>query len=95
MISVGVEDRGGIKGVAGERCVASRWLFDRRERREEKEPRAAGGFASEIVVWAGIFEGLLCGKREDSSVRDSSSTASSSIVDVDVSAGASERVNPL
>ena len=75
--------------------MASRWLFDRRERREEKEPRATGGFASEIVVWAGVFEGRCCGKREDSSVGDSSSTASLSFVDVDVSAGASERVNPL
>ncbi len=78
--------------MAGERCVASKWLFDRRERREEKEPRAEVGSASERVGRVGVLEGLLCGKREDCSVGASSSTASSSIAGVDLSTGACESV---
>ena len=82
---------GGINGVAGERCVASTLLLERRERREEKDPRdeplAEGKSASDIV-------GLLCGSRDDCSVGSTSSTASSSTAGATISAGASESVKP-
>lgn len=88
-ISVGFE--GGMKGVAGERCVASTWLLERRDRRDEIEPRAeplADGVSASAIV------GLLCGSRDDCSVGPSSSTASSSAADVSLLAGASDKVKP-
>ena len=81
--------------MAGERCVASSWPFDRPEWREENEPRVERCSASEIAGRSGVFEGLLCGKREDCSVGGSSSTASSSMAGVDLPAGASRSVKPL
>ena len=82
---------GGMNGVAGERCVASTWLLERREQSDEKdpreEPRAEGKSASEIV-------GLLCGSKADCSVGSSSSIASSSLAGTDLSTGGSESVKP-
>jgi len=85
-VDVGFE--GGMKGVAGERCVADTWVLERRERKEEKEPLADGRSTSEIV-------GRLCGSRDVCSVASSSSTASSSTAPgTFLAADASEKVKP-
>ncbi len=68
---------GDIKGVAGDRWLAS-ILLVKRECTEETEPRLEGLSASDIVGRTGVWDGRLCGSRDDSSVL-SSSTASSSI----------------
>ena len=81
--------------MAGERWVASTWLLVKGERREEKEPRSEAPSACEIAGRAGVFEGLLCGKREDCSVGGSSSSATSSMACVDLSGCESESVKPL
>lgn len=50
-VFVGFE--GGMNGVAGERCVASTWWLERRERKDEKEPRAeplADGWSASDMV---------------------------------------------
>ena len=80
--------------MAGERWVASKGLCDKEERREEDDWWAERPSEVAIVGLAGVFEGLLCGKREDSSVGDSS-TVSSSSTGVDLFAGPSEKVKPL
>lgn len=88
-VSVGF--RGGRNGVAGERCVASMWLLEKREWREEMDPRAeprAEGWSASAIV------GRLWGMRDERSVGSSSSTASSSIPGVGLSTGASDRVKP-
>jgi len=85
-VVVGFE--GGMKGVAGERCVTGTWVLERRERKEEKDPLSDGRSASEIV-------GRLCGSRDDCSVASSSTTASSSTASgTFLTTAASEKVKP-
>lgn len=93
-LSVGLE--GGMKGVAGERCVAST-LPEKRECRLEKEPLFEGASASAIDGLGGRFDVRCCGNSVDSSVACcSSSTASSStMIAGTTSVTASLRVKPL
>lgn len=90
---VSVDLGGEMRGVAGDRCVAST-LVERRECIEEKEPRLAEGSASAIDGLAGVLEGLGCGIRDDSSVGSASSIASSSVVGMPFAAGESDKVKP-
>ena len=79
---------GGMNGVAGERCVASTLGLERRECREENEPREDTRSMSLILglfpAAAVVEDGLFCGRRADRSVvsppssSSSTSTASSS-----------------
>lgn len=85
---------GGRKGVAGERCVASTFP-EKREWREEKEPRLEVASASAIDGLVGAFGGLFRGSRALSSVACSSSTASSSPPPTRFTTGVSLSVNPL
>ena len=86
---------GGMRGVAGERCVAST-LVDKCERKDEKEPRAEGRSASDMRGWVIVVsEGRWWGRRAESSVGCSSSTASSSPASAVFSlTGASDSVKP-
>ena len=91
---------GGTNGVAGERWVASTLGFERRDCREENEPREDTRSMSLIL---GLFpaaedEGLLCGNRDDCSVAGSPSSDSSTIIASSSSpllGLASESTNPL